>query len=115
MPSLERWRASRCGPWRMSPMPEYVLFRNPVERALEHTHVLEFDYETIHDAFEDDFALYVHWARIVAGRRLELERKHPTGSATGAAPEAEIRDVDRPLGLLERILLLRGGPFPGLR
>ena len=81
--------------------------------AEEDTHVLELDYETIREAFEEDFTLYVHWTRSIAARTLEIRQRTPSGSFLAVAA-AQFPGPDESLGLVERIEVLRRTPLGDL-
>jgi len=80
--------------------------------TLEDTVTLSFDEEVFFDILEDHFPLTHGLVRYLAHSTLELRRLVPPG--TYLAPlEGVLRPPDRPLDLVERILLIRrpGSPF----
>jgi CRP-like cAMP-binding protein len=76
------------------------------------TVTLELACDTLHEILEDDFSLVHRMIRNLAKQTLDVRRRIPTG--TYLAPmEGQIRPPDRPLDLVERLIMIRrpGSPF----
>jgi CRP-like cAMP-binding protein len=73
--------------------------------------VLEFDAELIFDLFEENFLFFLHVLRSLARATLAERRQIPDGTFLGQRePLIEI-PRDRPLDLVERLLIMRQGVF----
>ncbi|NNE44686.1 MAG: cyclic nucleotide-binding domain-containing protein [Gemmatimonadetes bacterium] len=80
--------------------------------AKEDVVALEFEDEVFYDILEDNFEIANTIIRQLAGATLRVRRQVPSGSYF-APDEGKLDVPDRPLNLVERILMLRrpGSPF----
>lgn len=73
--------------------------------------VLEFDAELIFELFEENFPFFHHVLRRLARATLEERRQMPDGTFLGQREPLIEVPTDRPLDLVERLLIMRQGLF----